>query len=59
LDPELAVARKLDEPADYVRARARVVWETDWSRTPAQVIDVSRPLAHVVQDLKARVWSVL
>jgi hypothetical protein len=36
-----------------------VVWETDWSRTPAQVIDVSRPLGHVVQDLKARVWSVL
>jgi thymidylate kinase len=59
LDPELAVARKLDEPADYVRARARVIWETDWSHTPAQVIDVSRPLADVVEDLKARVWSVL
>lgn len=59
LDPELAVARKLDEPADYVRARTRVIWETDWSRTPAQVIDVSRPLADVVQDLKTRVWSVL
>jgi thymidylate kinase len=59
LDPELAAARKLDEPADYVRARTRVIWETDWSRTSAQVIDVSRPLADVVQDLKARVWSVL
>jgi thymidylate kinase len=59
LDPELAVARKVDEPSDYVRARARVVWETDWSRTPAQVIDASRSLVEVVQDLKARVWSVL
>lgn len=59
LDPELAVARKLDEPADYVRARTRVIWETDWSRTRAQVIDVSRPLADVVQDLKTRVWSAL
>jgi thymidylate kinase len=59
LDPELAVARKVDEPADYVRTRARVIWETDWSRTLAHVIDASRPLADVVQDLKARVWSVL
>jgi thymidylate kinase len=59
LDPELAVARKVDEPADYVRARARVIWETDWSNTVAQVIDASRPLEDVVQDLKARVWSAL
>jgi thymidylate kinase len=59
LEPELAVARKLDEPADYVRTRARVIWETDWSGTPAQVIDVSRSLEEVLQDLKARLWSVL
>jgi thymidylate kinase len=59
LHPELAVARKVDEPADYVRARARVVWETDWSRTMAQVIDASRSQTDVVGDLKARVWSVL
>jgi thymidylate kinase len=59
LHPELAVARKVDEPGDYVRARAKVVWETDWSRTPAQVIDASRPLLNVVGDLKTRVWSVL
>jgi hypothetical protein len=59
LDPELAVARKVDEPADYVRARARVVWETDWTRTQAQVIDASRPVIEVVQDLKARLWAVL
>lgn len=59
LEPELAVARKVDEPADYVRTRARVVWETDWRRTTAQVIDASRPLMDVVQDLKTRVWSAL
>ena len=59
LHPEIAVARKSDEPADYVRTRASIVWETDWSTTPAQVIDASRPLTDVVNDLKARVWSVL
>jgi thymidylate kinase len=59
LDPELAVARKVDEPADYVRARAGIVWATDWSGTPAQIIDASQPLIDVVADLKTRVWSVL
>jgi hypothetical protein len=59
LPPELAVARKVDEPADYVRTRARIVWETDWSGTPAQVVDASRPLIDVVGDLRTRVWSVL
>ncbi len=56
LDPELAVARKADEPADYVRARGRTVWETDWSATGAQLVDASQPLAQVLDDLKARVW---
>jgi thymidylate kinase len=59
LHPELAVARKTDEPADYVRARAKVVWETDWSSSPAQIIDASRPLADVVLDLKTRLWATL
>lgn len=59
LDPELAVIRKPDEPADYVRTRGRVIWETDWSTTGAHVVDASRPLSQVLQDLKTRVWSVL
>jgi thymidylate kinase len=59
LDPELAVKRKPEEPADYVRARARVVWETKWSRPNIRVIDASRPLADVVIDLKNVLWSAL
>jgi thymidylate kinase len=59
LDPELAVARKPEEPADYVRARARVIWETDWSCTEAQVVDASQPLEAVIQRLKAIIWSTL
>jgi thymidylate kinase len=59
LDPELAVARKPEEPADYVRARGRVIWETDWKGTGAHLIDASQPLADVVLRLKSVVWSTL
>ena len=59
LDPELAVLRKPDEPADYVRARGRAVWETDWTGTAAQCVDTSRPLSDVMKDLKALVWSAI
>jgi hypothetical protein len=59
LDPELAVIRKPEEPADYVRTRGRIIWETDWSTTHAQVVDASQPLPEVLARLKAIVWSLL
>ena len=59
LDPELAVLRKPDEPADYVRARGRAIWETDWTGSRARFVDTSRELADVLKDLKALVWSAL
>jgi thymidylate kinase len=59
LEPELAVQRKPEEPAEYVRTRGRIVWETDWSATGAHVVDASRPLPEVMQRLKAILWSIL
>jgi thymidylate kinase len=59
LDPELAVLRKPEEPAGYVRARGRVVWETDWSATQAHVVDASQMLPDVLRHLKSVIWSVL
>jgi hypothetical protein len=59
LDPELAVLRKPEEPAAYVRARGRVVWETDWSATQAYVVDASQMLPDVLRHLKSVIWSVL
>jgi thymidylate kinase len=59
LDPELAVIRKPEEPADYVRTRGRIIWETDWSSTQARVLDASQPLPEVLRRLKAIVWSTL
>ena len=59
VDPELAVRRKTTEPPDYVRARARIVWETDWSGTGAHLVDAGQPLASVVAELKTLIWSEL
>ena len=59
LDPELAVRRKPEEPADYVRARGTVIWETDWTSSGADVIDASQPLTLVLQDLKSVIWRAL
>ena len=57
VEPELAVQRKTDEPADYVRARSRIIWETDWSGTGAHLVDAGRPLPAVLADLKALIWA--
>jgi thymidylate kinase len=57
VEPEIAVRRKTDEPADYVRARSRIIWETDWTGTGARVVDAGRTLPEVLADLKAIVWS--
>jgi hypothetical protein len=59
LHPDLAVIRKTDEPAEYVRARGQVVWNTDWAGTEAQVVDASRSFPEVLSELKSRLWSVL
>jgi len=59
LDPEIAVRRKTDEPADYVRERGRLVLGVDWKRAGAHVVDAGRPLAEVLADLKAVLWREL
>ncbi len=59
VDPELAVQRKTTEPADYVRQRNRVVRDVDWSGSGAQFVEAGRPLAEVVEDLKALIWAEL
>lgn len=59
VDPDTAVARKTDEPAAYVRERARLTCATDWSRSGALVIDATQPLPQVVATLKAELWRTL
>jgi thymidylate kinase len=59
VDPEVAVRRKTDEPADYVRARAWALCEVDWSASGATVIDANQPLRDILTDLRERVWQSL
>jgi thymidylate kinase len=59
LDPETAVSRKPTEPADYVRKRARVTADTDWSKSGARVVDAAQPLPQVIATLKSELWSTL
>jgi hypothetical protein len=59
VDPAIAVQRKTDEPATYVRDRAQAVWDTDWTATTARVVDAGRPLAVVLADLRTLLWSEL
>ena len=59
LPPELAVRRKPDEPEPYVRRRAELMWETDWSRSEACVVDASQPLPRVIAGLKTELWRRL
>ncbi|HYY60349.1 MAG TPA: hypothetical protein VE756_03070, partial [Burkholderiales bacterium] len=59
LDPETAVGRKPTEPADYVRRRAQLTVDTDWTQSGARIIDAAQALPQVVARLKAEFWSSL
>ena len=59
VDPQIAVQRKTDEPAEYVRARSLEVWELDLSETRAHILDASRRKSEVLTDLRSLVWSEL
>ena len=59
VDPEVAVGRKTEEDASFVRHRSTEIWQQDWNGTHAMVIDASKPPADVLSDMKALVWSNL
>jgi len=42
-----------------VRQRNRVVRDVDWSGSGARFVEAGRPLAEVVEDLKALIWAEL
>jgi thymidylate kinase len=59
VDPDTAVSRKTNEPAAYVRERAQLTWDTDWSRSGARIVDAAQPLPQVLSTLKAELWGTL
>jgi thymidylate kinase len=59
LDPEISVQRKTEETADSVRSRAGEIWNVDWSKTPAYIVDASKTKTEVLSDLMTLIWSYL
>lgn len=59
VDPDVAADRKTDEPSDYVRRRSAEIWDAKWLEASGHVIDASRPVAEVVAEAKAVIWSSL
>ena len=57
VDPEVAVARKTEEPADFVRGRWIEMWRVDWDGMGAHVIDAGQSKEEVLSRLKSLVWS--
>jgi thymidylate kinase len=59
VDPETAVARKPEEPPDFVRARWREIWDVDWESAGAHVVDAGRSPEEVLSEVKSLVWAEL
>lgn len=59
IDPEIAVARRFDEEATYVRARNTEVYEVAWDGIDAVVVDASQPPEDVLAAIRRAVWERL
>ena len=57
--PEISVQRKTDESADSVHSRAEEVWNVNWSKTPACIVDASKSKTEVLSELMTLIWSYL
>ncbi|HSJ94151.1 MAG TPA: hypothetical protein VK896_08970, partial [Gaiellaceae bacterium] len=59
VDPEVAVARKPEEDAEFVRGRWGEIWAVDWDAVTAHVVDAGEPPDRVLARVKAILWSEL
>jgi thymidylate kinase len=59
VDPEIAVQRKTTESEAHVRQRSQELWQADWERSGAYVVDASQPAEQVLAQLQSIVWANL
>ncbi len=59
LEPDIAVARRTDEPPDFVRARNTEIHGADWSGTNAVLIDATQSPDEVLAQMRRVVWERL
>jgi thymidylate kinase len=59
VSPDISAQRKIDETAESVRSRAGEIWNVDWSKSFANIIDASKGKNEVLSDIMALIWSNL
>jgi thymidylate kinase len=59
VDPDVAVARRPEQDAGFVRRRSQEVRATSWDLPGVRVIDAGRDHAEVIAEVSAAVWGVL
>jgi len=59
VDPDVAVERRPDEPAGFVRQRCEELSRVAWGSMRAHVVDAGRPLPEVLAEVKRFVWLSL
>ena len=60
LPPELAVSRKVDEDASFVRVRNQAIWSLQQEEFPEAIfVDAERPAEEVLDSVKSRIWQEL
>lgn len=57
LRPEIAVQRKPSEEPGFVFERNDAVWNAAWSKSDAHVIEASRPMADVHEEIRNEIWA--
>jgi thymidylate kinase len=56
VEPEIAVQRKTDEDAAYVRERSAEIWDLEWEHMDAHLIDAGKSKTEVLAEIKRLVW---
>jgi thymidylate kinase len=59
VDPEIAVRRKIDETEASVRARSTEVFNLEWNKFSASLINANKSKDEILSQAKALVWELL
>lgn len=59
VDPDVAVARRQEQDAMFVRRRAEEIHQREWKEPNVFVLDADRPLADVQAEARSLLWARL
>lgn len=59
VDPDVAVARRSDDPEYFVRVRASEILDADWAAQNVVVVEANEPLEEVQRRVREVIWAEL